>query len=154
MTTDAQIGYGSLLEIFDEDLSPPAWKRLAEVTSITPPGISADAQEATHTESTGGFREFIPGLLDGGECSAEMNFIPGGPGAELIIRKMKARKVVQARVIFPDGNPDSSPISASVWSFSAVVTGFEPEAPVEDTMTASVNFKVTGEPQFTPAAGA
>jgi hypothetical protein len=151
MTTDAKIGYGSVLEIFDVDSSPPAWARIAEVTSITPPGLSADAQEATHTESTGGFREFIPGLLDGGECSAEMNFIPGGPGAALIIARMKAREVVQARVIFNDGDHDASPIGATVWSFNAVVTGFEPEAPVEETMTASVTFKVTGEPTFTPA---
>jgi predicted secreted protein len=42
----------------------------ADVISITPPDCEADASETTHLESTGAWREFIVGFLDGGEAEA------------------------------------------------------------------------------------
>jgi predicted secreted protein len=151
MTTEASIGFNTLFQIFDETVSPSAWTTIAEVTSITPPALARDAQDATHTESTGGWREFIPGLKDGGEVSVEMNFIPGGAGVALILSQFNSSDLTQCRVLFPDGTHGANPTS-TIWAFNAVCTGFAPEAPIDDVMKATAKFKVTGQPTFSPAA--
>lgn len=140
MTTNAKIGHGSLFEIEDTTQSPVAFVKVAEVLNITPPALARDAIDATHTESTEGWREFIPGLKDGGEVSVEMNFIPGHASLDLILA-LFSRDAGNFRITFPD-----SP--ATVWTFSAFITGFEPEAPLEDKMTATATFKLTGKPAF------
>lgn len=151
MTTQAAIGFNTLFQIFDTGASPDAWTTVAEVTKITPPAIARDAQDATHTESAGGWKEFIPGLKDGGEVSIEMNFIPKGAGVALILAQFNASAVTQCRILFPDGS-HTSPITSTKWAFNAVCTGFAPEAPIDNTMVATAKFKVTGQPTFTPAA--
>jgi hypothetical protein len=62
-----------------------------------------------------------------------MNFIPGSPSDALITR-IKGKKV-KGRMTFPN---------AVVWTFDCIRTTYEPAAPNEDKMTASVGFQVTG----------
>lgn len=138
--TGTKIGHGSLFEVNDTTQSPDAWVKVAEVVNITPPNFSRDAVDATHTESEDGWREFIPGLKDGGEVSVEMNFIPGAASTDLILDLFN-RDTGSFRITFPD-----SP--ATVWTFDAFITGFEPEAPLEDKMSATATFKLSGKPSF------
>lgn len=151
MTTLAAIGHGNLLQIFDTGASPDAWVTVAEVTNITPPNLSRDAQEATHTESTEGWREFIPGLKDAGEVSAELNFVPDSDTTALLMAQFDSATLTTARILFADGDVDASPLTCSVWTFSAVLTGFPPEAPVDGKMTATATFKISGKPTFVRA---
>jgi predicted secreted protein len=157
MTTQAKIGHGSLFQILTtEDIgSPPApvtdWLTVAEVVSITPPSLSRDAVDATHTESPEKWREFIPGLRDGGEVSCEMNFIPAGPGTEAILASFNSDTVQSCRIIFPDGDANASPITATVWAFSGFITAFAPEAPFDGKMAATVTVKLSGKPAFLTA---
>jgi hypothetical protein len=151
MTTNAKIGHGTLFQIFDTGQSPDAWVTVAEVTNVTPPALARDAVEATHTESPEGWHEFIPGLKDGGQVSIDLNFIPGGPGTALLLSTFDLAAALQARVMFPDGDPLASPITATVWTFTAICTGFAPEAPVDGKMAATATFKITGKPTFNPA---
>lgn len=154
MATQADIGYGTILQIFDTVSSPPmGWVNVAEVTSITPPNMTRDAQDATHTESPGGWREFIPGLKDAGEVSAELNFVAASDTTALLIAQFDSREVAQARILFSDGDQEASPPTCSVWSFSAILTAFPPEAPVDGKMTAATTFKISGRPTFQRALG-
>lgn len=151
MTTNARIGHRALFQIFDSTASPPAWTTVAEVTSITPPQFAKDAIDATHTESPEGFREFIGGLKDAGQVSVELNLVPKGPTMALLLGAFDLDAAFQARILFPDGDPQASPITCSIWAFLAIITGFTPEAPVEGKMTATATFKISGKPTFTPA---
>lgn len=152
MATEARIGHGTLFAIFDVGISPPDWVTVAEVVSVTPPSLSRDAVDATHTESPEKWREFIPGLRDGGEVTLEMNFIPKGAGISTILGSFNRDEVVNSRITFPDETvPGASPSDATVWTFLAFITGFEPEAPVDDKMVASVTFKLSGKPTFLAA---
>jgi predicted secreted protein len=148
MATNAQIGHGTRFQMFDSEASPPAFATLAEVTNITPPALARDAVEATHTESPEKWREYIPGLKDAGEVTLELNFVPGGTAIERLLRSFNSDSADQCRIVFPDGSLDTSPPTATIWAFNALVTGVEPEAPVEDKMTASATFKLTGKPGF------
>lgn len=141
MATNALIGHGSLFQLLDNTLSPPAYVTLAEVTSITPFAIARDAVDTTHTESPDRIREFIPGLVDYGDASIELNWDPAS-GTDKRIRDLFAtRALSQARIVFP-----TSP--AETLAFACLATAYAPASPLDDKMTASATFKISGKPEF------
>lgn len=131
--TEAMIGYGSKFAIGD-GASPETFDDVAEVFNITPPSDNIDVIDATHMQSPDATREFILGLRDPGECSFEINFIPGGDGDTAIQDWRDARERRTCRVTYPNG---------VTWTFSGLLTGYEPTAPTDDKMTATVTIKVT-----------
>lgn len=141
MTTAASIGYGSLLEISTDGGSN--WDEIAEVFSITPPSSSVDIVDVTHMQSPGRDREFILGLNDPGEASMELNFVPGSDTDALLLEIKGAYAPVKCRITWPN---------AVAWTFDGLLTGYEPSAPNDDKMTATVTFKVTGSVVSTAAA--
>ncbi len=133
--TEAMLGYGSKYEVLDPSLSPPSYVELAEVFNLTPPSFTADRVEATHMQSPNRTREFIPGLLSPGSASFEMNFIPGSD-ADALIRQMQQDGVTTThRITFPN---------SVTWSYTASIESYEPAAPTDDRMTATVNINVSG----------
>ncbi len=135
----ALLGYGSEFQIQAEN-SPDTFVALAEVISITPPSSTLDQIDVTHMTSPNRRREFISGLIDGGECSFDMNFVPGSTSDdrlfELLTLPVGTSRRRACRISFPNG---------VTWSFNAELTGYEPTVPVDDKMTATVTFKVTGD---------
>ena len=131
--TEAMIGYGSNFELHDGG-SPGTYDEIAEVFNITPPSDTVDVIDATHTQSPDATREFILGLRDPGECSFEINFVPGGDGDAAIQAWRDARERRSCRITFPNN---------VTWTFSGLLTGYEPAAPTDDKMTATVTIKVT-----------
>lgn len=133
MATGARIGYGSTFSVSTDGGS--VYTALAEVTSITPPSDNLDIIDATSMDSANATREFIVGLNDPGNCSLEMNFIPGSAGDQKLIQIRDARVAVYCKIVFPN---------AVTWTFLAILTGYEPAIPTDDKMSATVTFKVTG----------
>lgn len=138
--TQAAIGYGSLFEYSLNNGG--TWNTLAEVTNITPPSDTVDVLDATHMQSPNRTREFIEGLVDPGEASFEMNFIPGSP-ADVAIRGFRGAGRISCRITWPNG---------TIWTFKGIMTSYAPAAPTADKMTATVTFKVTGSLVSTPLA--
>jgi len=131
--TQARIGYGSKFSVSqDGGLS---YSDIAEVTNITPPSNTLDLIDATHMQSPNRTREFIAGLNDPGECSFEINFIPGSSTDVLLKSIIDAGVSVKCKITFPN---------AVTWTFDGVANGYEPDIPTDDKMTATVTFKVTG----------
>lgn len=131
--TNASIGYGSTLELSTD--GGTTFTEVAEVFDITPPSDNVDVIDATHMASPNATREYILGLNDPGECSFEMNFIPGS-AADILIQGIRtARERVTCRITFPN---------SATWTFSGILTAYEPAVPTDDRMTATVTFKVTG----------
>lgn len=140
--TQASIGHGSQFYV-GSDSSPITWTAISEVTSITPPSVVRDVIDATHTGSPDKWREHIPGLKDGGEVTCEMNFVPGSDSANILVAIQTDGFARDFKIVFPN---------AEEWVFQAFCTGFEPEAPFDDKMTATATFKVSGKPDFVTAA--
>lgn len=136
--TAARIGYGAKFELSTD--GGTTFEELAEVYDITPPSDSVDVIDATHMQSPDATREFILGLRDPGECSMEMNFIPGNDADTTLQAVRSARERITCRITFPTQGTEV----AVTWTFSAILTGYEPAMPNEDKMTATVTFKVTG----------
>lgn len=135
MTTEARIGHGTLFKI-GNGATPEVFTTVAEVTSITPPGMSRDAIDATHMESPDGWREFIGGLKDGGEVELGLNWVPGSATTILLMAEIEAA-AGNKQIVFPNGE---------IFSFAALCTGLSPEAPVDGKMEASATYKVSGKP--------
>lgn len=135
MTTQAKIGYGNLFKV-GNGATPEVFTTVAEVTNITPPGISRDSVDATHMQSPEGWREFIPGLKDGGEVELEINFVPGSATTLLLMAEIDAA-AGNKQIVFTTGE---------VFSFAALCTNFETESPIDDKQVGTVTYKVTGKP--------
>lgn len=133
--------YGTLLQSGDGG-SPENFTTIAEVTDITGPGLVQDPLDVTSHESPGAFREFVGGLLDGGEVTFTINYVPTAATQDAstgLIADMIARIVRNFQLVFPD-------VGATTWSFAALITAFEPAEPVDDRLSAEVTLKVTGQP--------
>lgn len=141
--TKALIGFGIHLSRGD-GASPEVFTPIAELIDLSTPSMVKDQVEATHTDSPDGFREFIPGLKDGGEFSATCNFLPSdatqgnatGGALNDFINETATRNW---RITFP-GSPTVT------WTFKATITGYEVTAPMDDRMTVQLTFKVAGAP--------
>ncbi|WP_315804035.1 phage tail tube protein [Bradyrhizobium sp. SZCCHNS3002] len=141
MATSASIGFGTLFKSGNGAV-PEIFTTIAEVTAITPPAMSRDTVDASHELSPEAWREFIAGMKDGGEVSLEMNFIPGGVDAANLMAELAltgSAALKNRQIVFPDG---------SVFAFAAILTGYEPDAPIDDKMAASLTFKVSGKPSL------
>ena len=128
----ATSGYGTVLN----RIATP----IAEVQSITGPGIALGTAEATHLSSPDAWREYIATLLEGGEVSFDLNFLPAVHELDLLA-DMIARVPQDFTIEWTD-------VATTVWGFSAFVTKFTPTAPVEGKLTASCTLKVSGPVDF------
>jgi predicted secreted protein len=122
--------------------SPESFLTIAEVKSISGPSLSRDTIDVTTHSSTGGVREFINGLADGGEVSFDVNFVPGAAthnNTTGMLSLWASGRRANFKIIFP-----TSP--AVTWSFNGVLTAFEMSAPTDEVLGASVTIKVAGSP--------
>jgi len=136
--SQAMIGHTSHFHIYQTEDSPEDWIDLGEVFNITPPSQNVDMIDVTHMQSPNGIREFVPGLIDPGECSFEMNYIPGSTGDAYLVALLATSPSLRkrrCRVIYPNDVTDT---------FEAHIMTYEPAVPTDDKMTATVTFKVTG----------
>lgn len=131
--SNAIIGYDTAYAIHDGE-DPGAFDTIAEVISITPPNEQADDVEATHFKSANRTREYIAGLIEPGEASFDINWIPGDATATIILDLKASGDIRQHRITWPN---------ATTWTFSGYIKGFEPQSPIDDRMTATVTIKVT-----------
>lgn len=138
--SQASIGYGTVLEIALAS-SPSAFTYIAETKSHTPPSFTDSTVEVTHMQSPNRTREFIAGLVDAGESSHEMNYIPGSV-SDAFIRSIAGQNLV-VRLSFPNGRQ---------MIYNAVRSGYEVDVPTDEGMTATLTLKVSGDPALTAVA--
>jgi predicted secreted protein len=128
--THLQRGDGASTEVFTT---------LADVTSLSPPKIKRDTLDVTSHDSVDGWQEFVGGLKDPGEVSADVNYQP--TEHDVLVEDFEDAKPRNYKIVFPDG---------TIWAFGAILTGFEPDAPYDDKLAATLTWKVSGKPTITP----
>ena len=138
----AMAAFGTTLGIGDGG-GPETFTTIAQVRTSSGPGLSADTIEVSHHESTGGWRTFVAGMKDGGEVGLDLLFDPvaathkDASGGLLDLLDSGAENNFE--LTFSD-------TASTTWTFAGLVTGFEPTAPYDGELTASVSIKVTGQP--------
>lgn len=120
-----------------------AFTALAEVTELTLPETSRDSVDFTHFGSPDLHREFKPGWSDAGEAALTYNLVPGLADDAVIAAHIATRAVEMWRINFPNG---------AKLDFKGFATRHGRATPLDDKMTGSATFKVSGKPVLTPAA--
>lgn len=141
--TDARIGWGGKVYI-STDNTEANLALLAEVVDTTFPQNETDEVEATHLTSPGRRREYLSGLIDGGEVTINLNYVPGSATDLLLTAALDAGTTRKIRFVVPSETGDGS----ADWNF--VTSGFVKRyAP--DTMAAGAKIgavlvlRITGD---------
>lgn len=132
--SDAMIGYDLLIEVKPLG-SSGAYTALAECYDFTPPSDTVAEVEVTHFQSPHQRREYVPGLTDSGTASLEMNYVPGS-ATDVLIDAARANSTIWEIVAtYPNG---------VAVKFVGFVQEYTKAIPLDDRMTATVGFRVTG----------
>ena len=140
----ALFAHGTLLKIGDAATPIEGFTVVAEVTDLGGPSLTLETIDVTSHDSVNGWREFIGGLLDGGEVSFTINYIPTNSTHDAstgLIKDMKDRTIRNFQLIFPDAG-------TTTWTIAALITGFEPSEPIDSQLVADVTLKLSGEPSL------
>lgn len=144
MATEAQIGLGTEFWL-GNNVATPVLTKLGEIISVTPPNPQTAEVEATHMASPNRRREYIAGMIEDGEGTFEMNYVPGSE-TDVLIRGAQASGLTKPyKIVIPDGT--------GKWEItgSCIVRGYERNLPIDDRMTATLTVRFTGA--VTEAAG-
>ena len=116
---------------------------IAQVSSISGPGLGLDMEDVTSHDSTGGWEEVVGTILRSGEISLDIVYDPNHATHKNAAGGLVADLVSRASTTYSIVFPSSGTVT---WSFTAFVTGFEPSAAVDGALTATVKLKLTGQP--------
>lgn len=144
--TEALLGYTTSLQRGTGEGTTITYADVGEVTDLTVWDASRDSVEVTNHRSPGFSIENIPGLIDWGSASFEMNFVPAAQITTDLLEDFKAAGNHPWRVMFPDG---------TTVTFLAALTSYQVTAPVKDVMKGSFELSISGSPEFhAPESGA
>lgn len=147
---DAVAGFGTLIQMGDgADPGPEVFTTIAEVQDIGGPGMETGTIDVTHQTSPGAVREFIAGLMDGGEVTFSVNWLPGDATHDAstgLIAAQLARAIKSFKIVWAQFTPDE------LCLFDGLVTRVSPTSPVDGKLSADVTIKVSGLPSFETAA--
>lgn len=99
--TEARIGWGGKVYL-STDNTEANLALLAEVVDTTFPQDETDEVEATHLASPGRRKEFLAGLIDGGEVTINLNYVPGSATDLLLTAAKAAGTTRKVRFVIPD----------------------------------------------------
>ena len=142
MTERAAKGSALAIEI---DASPGTFTTVAQVRNIDGPSLALDPLDVSANDDDPRFyRDFIPGWHDPGEVTVELIWDPAdatqGDFPEGLLGIYDVAEVHVFRFQTP---PFGAP---QTWVFSGIVTGYEPGAPFDEALTATVTIKLVGAP--------
>ncbi len=133
--TNGSAAYGTILQMNGI--------AIAEVKNFGGPGMGQDVPETTHQESTGAASEFVGALLDGGEVTLDVNFLPQNATQALntdgsLIYAMYQRSAEDFELVWPDS-------SSTTWVFRALVVEFKADGDSPDRLAGTITLKITGK---------
>lgn len=137
--SDAISGVGASFKR-EDDTSSGVFTAIAEINSITGPGMTRDFIDVTSLDSTGGYREFIAGFRDGGTVSLNMNFTVDG--FEQMRLDFVSDDSINYQIVLPD-------TGETTLDFAGFVTDLPLTVTPDDKVTVDVTIKITGEVSLT-----
>lgn len=115
---------------------------VAKLLNIDPPEMSRDDIDVTDHDSPDSFREWIPGLKDGGEVPIEGHLIPTNETQKGLLAALDVDEPEAWTIEFPT-------VPKLYVVFSGYVHNYKVgSAPVDGVMTFSCTIKVTGKPEI------
>lgn len=130
----AQFGLGTELRIDNGG----SWLVVPWTQSITGPDESFDVIDVTTHTSTGGYREFITGLADGGELTVTINWHDDEAAHTLLQTALTARELTAFQLWWPGYDTNN------LMDFDGYVTGLTRASPMDAQITRDLTIKITG----------
>ncbi len=124
MSSTAVIGFGATLTI---------GAAVGNVLDIKGPSIKVDSLDITSNSSESeGFKEFMPGLADGGEISFDVLY--GKTAYNTLFGYLRTMKTA-CTLAASDGG---------TWGFDCFITDLDADIPVQKEVKASLKVKISG----------
>jgi hypothetical protein len=133
MTTGAKPGLGTQLQ---RDDGAGNYSTIAEVDNIAGPSEGLDNDDATSLDSAA--REFIGTIVNSGQVTFDLNFLPGNATHQGLISDLRNKALRNFKLNFTQFTP------TRVFSFAALVTGFDRSAATSKKTTAKCTLKISG----------
>ena len=108
--------------------------------------VSADTVEVSTHDSSDAYKEFVAGMLDGGEVSLEGYFdYTDTTGQQAMLVDMNARESKEGIITFPVA-------TGTIWTFDGLITTYKlGDAPIDGVLAFAATIKITGKPTLTVA---
>lgn len=124
--------------------SSGTWDDIAEVNSITGPGMTRETIDVTSLDSVGGYREFIGSFRDGGTVSLNMNF--SKETYEIMKNDFESDDLQSYEIILPDDD-------ITTFEFDGFVTECPLSIPTDDKISSDVVIKISGQVTMNEGSG-
>ncbi len=138
MATIAKLANGTLLKIGSGG-SVETFTTVPECRRLRGPATRFDLLDVSSHDTVGLFREFIPGMADGDQITAEVNWRPGNTIHKGLRVDSDAATLRNFKMVFPD-----TPFNTV--DISCYVVRAEPEANVGEQLKNTFGLKITGAP--------
>lgn len=130
MSTQVSGGLGTVLNHLISTTPTP----IAQVTSITPPGLEMGSVDTFNLAST--VKTNRPTLAAMTDCTFHLQWDPGDATHALLVTKLLAKTVEGWNIVFADEAPTTYPFTGWVKSF--IPAELDPETNIEADVTISV----------------
>ena len=120
------------------------WENLAQVKSITGPGMSRGTSDTTALDTAGGYKTFIGAFRDAGTISAAMNFTRDT--YEQMKEDFESDTAQNYEIVLPDDE-------TTTLEFEGLVTELPLSIPTDDVITADVTIKISGSVTLDSGSG-
>lgn len=130
---------------------------VVDITSIATTA-SRESIDVSHLLSPNQVREFLPGVVDGGEVTLGVNYNPEDTGGQQDLWEAimgaagGAPTENDANTAYVITWPDIGGTSGETWTFNGHVTGFDTDGPdLASALAGTVTIKVAGQVTITTA---
>jgi predicted secreted protein len=134
MASNAVAGVGTRFRRWNTTLT--SWQDIAEINSITGPGMTRDTIDVTSLDSTGGYREFITGFRNAGTVALAMNFTRDT--YDQMKSDFESNLAKNYEIVLPD-------VENTTLEFEGLVTELPLSIPADDKITADVTIQISGQ---------
>jgi hypothetical protein len=145
VTNQAIHAFGTLLKMSD-GAATPVYATVAELKSVPIPQMQTPRIDVSTHDNAGFVREYVPNMADMPEVQFDINYLPNDPTHDhttgLLSLQLSGAQT-DFKVFY-----NSKVTPPIVVTFPASVTGFRPQAPVDNVYTAQVTLQPTAAPTY------
>jgi len=127
---------------------------VGNIISIGGPNQTRTSVDKSTMDSTAKYKEFMPGMIDAGELTVEINYDGTAAGTadylNATFQNTATSNISTWTITAPDAVAGVS--SASSWAGSGFISALGNAIPMDDKITQSLTIKLSGKLTFTDAA--
>lgn len=132
---------GTLFKI-ESGTSAGSFLTIPECNKIGAPNVKFDLNDVTSHDSTGGFKEYLPGLADGENATADFWYKPTNTVHIQLRTDSYAKTLRNFEIVFTDTG------TGNEIDFKAYIVGLAPQADAGQVLKNVLTAKVTGQPTW------